>query len=274
MADAQVIRANTILEQTKKRVEVGDAAQRDILQASADALNAQVSTITAKNRVANNGANLKATVGLDQFANLPELEPISPEMPFQKPVDLEKEFEFATSNRPDLRAQRSQIEAQKFTLKRALLGAGITFSLSGQYQWQVAPDRAANQSLFMSLSYPLFDAGRQRESVRAERANLTSSLATILQAERAARAEIESSFTALSQNIDRLTASKSAVEAARVNYAAAVGAQQAGAGDLIEVLTAQVSLVTAEANYIEAVFDTLIADLRYKLVTGRPLPGE
>jgi len=33
-------------------------------------------------------------------------------------------------------------------------------------------------------------------------------------------------------------------------------------------------LVTAESNYIEAVYDSLISDLRLKLVTGKPLPGE
>jgi outer membrane protein len=274
VADAQVLRANTILDQTKARVQVGDAAQREILQATADALNAQVQTITAKNRVATNGASLKATVGLEQNAPLPELEPISDNLAFQRPSELDAEFDFALQHRPDLAAQKKQLEAQKFALKRSLLAAGLTFNVNGNYQWQVFPDRAANQSLSMLLSYPLFDGGARRAEVRTQRATLTSNVENLTQAERAARAEIESSFIQLSQNIERLNATKVAVEAARLNYAAAVGAQSAGAGDLIQVLTAQVSLVTAEANFIEATFDTLISELRFKLVTGRPLPGE
>ena len=51
-------------------------------------------------------------------------------------------------------------------------------------------------------------------------------------------------------------------------------ARQAGASELIELLTAQVSLVTAESNYVEARYDTLISRVRLKLATGRPLPGE
>ncbi|MFX8616588.1 TolC family protein, partial [Acinetobacter baumannii] len=41
--DAQLKRANEILEQTKVRVQLGDAARINILQAQADALNARAS---------------------------------------------------------------------------------------------------------------------------------------------------------------------------------------------------------------------------------------
>jgi outer membrane protein len=176
--------------------------------------------------------------------------------------------------RPDLRAQRKRLEAQKFALKQSLINAGVAFNLDGGYTYQFSPNQGANQSLNLTLSYPLFDGGFRRANVRQDRATLESNVQTLTQAERTARAEIESAYTTLEQNVDRLAAAKAAVEAARVNYAAALGAQQAGASDLIEVLTAQVSLVTAESNYIEAVYDSLISDLRLKLVTGKPLPGE
>lgn len=274
VTDSQVIRANAILEQTKKRVEVGDAARKDILQASADALNAQVNTIAARNRVANNGATLKASVGIDQFEPLPTLVAADSEPQLEKPSDLEGLFKSAMDIRPDLRAQRKRLEAQKFALKQSLINAGVAFNLDGGYTYQFSPNQGANQSLNLTLSYPLFDGGFRRANVRQDRATLESNVQTLTQAERTARAEIESAYTTLEQNVDRLAAAKAAVEAARVNYAAALGAQQAGASDLIEVLTAQVSLVTAESNYIEAVYDSLISDLRLKLVTGKPLPGE
>jgi outer membrane protein TolC len=38
------------------------------------------------------------------------------------------------------------------------------------------------------------------------------------------------------------------------------------------VLTAQLALVTAETNWVQAVYDSIVADLRLKLATGDPLP--
>ena len=65
-----------------------------------------------------------------------------------------------------------------------------------------------------------------------------------------------------------------ALDAAKKNYNAAVDSQKAGAYDLLQVLTAQVSLVTAESNQIQALYDYRISDVNLKLVTGRPIPGE
>ena len=92
--------------------------------------------------------------------------------------------------------------------------------------------------------------------------------------ERDVRAEIESSYKAFKQNFDRLEASKLAREAAQLNFDAAEGAYKAGAGTVLDQLTAQVSLATAESNYIQAYYDLLISEVRLKQVVGQPLPGE
>lgn len=69
-------------------------------------------------------------------------------------------------------------------------------------------------------------------------------------------------------------AAQAALEAATKNFEAASESQTLGASDLIDVVTAQVSLVTAESNRVEAFYDFLISEVRWKLVTGQPLPGE
>ncbi|MES1228428.1 MAG: TolC family protein, partial [Armatimonadota bacterium] len=60
--EAQLKRANEILEQTKVRVQLKDAAQKDILQASADSLNAQASYLQSKNEVETTRNTLKALI--------------------------------------------------------------------------------------------------------------------------------------------------------------------------------------------------------------------
>ena len=94
------------------------------------------------------------------------------------------------------------------------------------------------------------------------------------QDERGVRAEIESSYKEYGQNRVRYEASQSALEAARENYNAAGAAQAEGAGNLLQVLTARVSLTTAESNSVEATYDLLIFDIRFRLATGQSVPGE
>ena len=79
----------------------------------------------------------------------------------------------------------------------------------------------------------------------------------LIQAERNVVAEIESSYKEFDQNIDRLAATKLALEAALINYQAVFESRKAGASEPLELLTAQVSLTTAESHYIKAYSATL-----------------
>ncbi|MES1228127.1 MAG: TolC family protein, partial [Armatimonadota bacterium] len=124
------------------------------------------------------------------------------------------------------------------------------------------------------LSGPLYDGGLSREQVKQAELNRDSSKANYTQNYRTAKAEIESTLYEIEQDMTRYDVAQSALKAAQVNYDAASEAQKLGAGTLIDVLTAQVSLVTAEQNAVQALYDLLTAQVKLKLVTGQPLPGE
>lgn len=274
VADAQVTRTDAVLRQTEARVREGDAPRKDVLQARADALNAQVNVLTSRNRTATTLANFKATIGWSPSEGEIALEAISYDRTFPEVPAYATLVEEGVKIRPDLLAQRKRLDALRFGVRRAELDAGLTVTGDLTAGWEFTPDNLQSRGLTILLNYPLFDGARLRNIVREQRSTLKSNEALYTQAERTARAEIEGAYIEYTQNVQRVAASQAALEAARVNFQAADGAQRAGAADLIEVLTAQVSLVTAETNYIEAIFDTLISELRLAQVTGRPLPGE
>jgi len=268
--DAQVIRTDTILKQTQKRVEVGDAAPIDNLQARADSLNAQVDVITARTRTITNQASLKALIGLNPAESLPPLQSVGSEIPTDTFGSLEQAIQDGLKNRPSLIAQRLGVQAQQYQAKAAKLETGLTFAADATLSAFDRP-RYGGDSLNFSLSFPLFDAGLTRANYRLAVANLEQAQQNLVQSERDATSEIESSYASYQQGSLRLAAATAAVEAARINYQAAERSNQLGASDLIDVLTAQVSLVTAETNYIEALYDTLIAYRQLELSTGRKL---
>ena len=270
---AQVERANAILDQTKAQVKVGDIAAKEVLQAQADALNAQVDYLTAKNRNSNAVAGLRSIIGWDSNAPLPTLvevpEPGPPSLP--PLADMIKE---GVSQRADLISTRRSLEALNFNRQLADRNAGPTASLDASFDQTLTPNSLENRVLTFTISAPLFDGGLSREQARQAKYQYLSAQASYVQQERQAKADIEAAYATTMQNSERINAARSAREAAQENFKAASESQKAGASNLIDVLTAQVSLVTAESNYIQALYDFILSDANLKLVTGQSMPGE
>jgi outer membrane protein len=273
VADAQVQRAKDILDQIIARIEAKDAAEIERYQAEADYENAKVQALGARNRVSSTGALLKAAIGLPAGASLPELQPEDASIASFE-GDLQSLTIEGLAQRADLGARRSSLSALSFSRDRAKRQAGLTYGLDARFDQQVTPKLLEDRAFVLSLSYPLFDGGERRAAVRELDASLKADRAALQQAERDVEAEIESAYAETMQNAQRLNAARVAREAANRNYEAARASQKAGAYDLLQVSAAQLSLVTADSNYIEAAYDHRISEVRLALVTGRPIPGE
>lgn len=271
-----VERAKAILDETERRTQppIEDLPRKDVFQARADYQNALVNELAARNRVSTTEANLKAILAWRQ-PELPEL--TEPEAVAEVPGDisLDTAMTEGLANRPDLLAFRKREEAQLATLRATRLDGGVQFSVDANFRRAFAEDPFQRTALVFSASVPLYDGHRTRENTRIEELNLESLRTSLSQAELDARAEIESAYLELSQNLQRLEAAQVALEAARVNYDLTQEAySQYRAATLVERLTAQVTLTTAESNLVEATYDTLISEARLRLATGRPLPGQ
>jgi outer membrane protein len=274
VAESQVERARGILEQTRARIAVRDAAAIDELQANADFQNARVNSLTARNQVTNNAATLRATIGLSNTEPMPRLQRET-EAPVIEPFgELPSLLAEGLANRPDLIARRRNIEAQVLNRRSATRDAGIGLNVNVSDDYQLFPDTLNDRTFQVTATYPLFDGGLRRAIVREAEANIQANRYTLLQEERNVQAAISAAYAEMATNAERLEAAQVALDAARRNFEAAEESRRAGASDLLQVLTAQVSLVTAESNFIEALYDSRITEARLRLVTGRPLVGE
>ena len=272
--EAQLKRAEQILDQTKVRVELKDAARKDILQAQADALNARASYLQTKNQVATTMNDLKAVIGWEG-ADSPVLQSVTEA---QKPdfarLDTKQVVEQGLNLRYDLAAARANIRVQDEAVSLAKLNAGPQLSTDIQFHKSLGDNFTDSAQLKLSVTGPLYDGGASREAVRQAQFNRNSTEARYLQEYRVAKAEIESTLYEVEQDITRYEVAQAALDAAKVNFEAASEAQKLGAATLIDVLTAQVSLVTAEQNSVQALYDLLTVQVKLKLVTGQALPGE
>lgn len=268
-------RAKVILEQTKFRANppIEDVPKKDILQAEADYQNARVSVLAAENQVATSAADLKAVLAWEQ-SELPELaKPTAQQLP-ELDMTLQQAIELGLANRADLAASRERIYSQQVAVRTAKRDSLIGFSLDAGYRRVFADDPFQRASLTFSASMPLYDGQNSKSVLDAARLTLEAQNASFEQDVRNVRAEIESTYKEYGQNRIRFEAATAALNAAQENYRAAEAAQKEGAGNLIQVLTARVSLTTAESNLVQATYDMLISDVKFRLATGQPVPGE
>ncbi len=272
--DLTLERAKTILEQTKFRAspKIGDAPRKDILQANADALNARVGQLTAQNGVTNAVASLKAILGLTD-EELPPLAPPDTTLTDPEGMELKNLMSDGIKNRPDLRATRLRVNAQYENLRAAKLNY-ISYALDATYSRNFGNSIFDQPKLQFQVTIPLYDGQRTKENVASANYSLGSLKATLSQSEKDVRAAIEADYKTLQANIERLTAAKAAQDAAELNFQAAIDSQRLGSSSLIDVLTAQVSLATAQSNYVQAYYDRLISDIQLRLDIGAPLPGQ
>lgn len=273
VADSTVKRAQTTLDQVVRRIQVRDLAEKEELQARADLLNAEVNLLNAENGVNNAEASLRALIAWPEDRTLPALEDVS-NPSAAEPEPLGKTLADGLAERPDLQARALQIEAADYGFKRALREAGVTWTVDANYEKRFGPTVQQTTNLTAVVSVPLYDGNRSKEAARELRLSRDASERDLEQARRDAGAEIESAYKAYTQAVRRLKASQLAFQAAKLNYEAADGSFRKGASDLLAVLTAQVSLVTAESNHIEAIYDTYVSEIRLRLATGKPIPGE
>lgn len=272
---ASVERAEELLKATDAQIAAKQIPAIDRLQANADLLNARVDYLGASNSLTTTLSLLKALIGLESGVQQTSLQSVQPE-PMKELPSLAEVLRTGIANREDLKARRFGLESQRLSVEQTKREAGLSVTLDANYSRNWSDSEVDSRNLTLLASYPLFDGQQRRELVRQAQLALDSQRSGYAQAERDALAEIESAYLELKQNRERSTAAQEALNAAKENYVAASEAQKLGAEgtNVISVLTAKISLVTAESNAVEALYDVFVSEMRLKLATGQPMPGE
>jgi outer membrane protein len=274
VADTAVRRAETLLEVAKAQAEVGAAPQKDVLQAEADLANARVQQIQARNALRLAETDLKRLIGWETQKPLPELTaPDAPPSP-DPALSVEQLWQRARLQRPDLRDAELRLQISRLGLDAARLNSLLRLQISARGFREYEPNSRTQGSLSIVASYPLFDGGLTRANLREAEASLQSAQFRLQQAERDAYAEVESAVLSIREASERLEASKIAVAAAQRNFDAAQESLREGVGTIVEVLTAQLALITAETNLVQATYDAAVAELQLRVATGERLPAE
>jgi outer membrane protein len=262
-------RAETTLDEINAEVEVGSGAKSDTFQAESDLANAKVAVLAAQNDLKIAEANLKNSMGIvySGSLNIPE-EPLATPDPTPDSLTLDDYVSKGYASRSDVKQLEEQIKAQGENVRIARINNGLSVSADVTEGLELQPHTGEARQFNLSLSYPLFNGGATRAAVREAEETLLQSRKNLDQLEQNIRLNIEQAYLTREQNRQQVQAAEEAVKAGQTNYQAASEKQKYGLVNILEVINAEVELVTAQVSLVQAQYDYYIADAQLQRFVG------
>ncbi len=271
-ADAQLVREFEINEQSVvAQIRNGAAARSDLAGAQFQTAQARGNLVTAQGQAIAAQASFATTMGLDADAEVVP-KPLREQPPLPNPT-YEQSLKRAFALRPDYLAAGYTVESDKEGLRYAklarfpILTAAASDEVSRDFG-AITNSFSNQKAIGLNLAIPIYDQGQTNYNVAVAAATLDQAFAALnqshLQVEsdvRSALANLISARAALVQADSELTAAKVSLDATQAQY-------KVGATTIINVVTAEANLATAQAAQITAVYSVQNAEQNYLYATG------
>src|SRR6516162_5237186 len=247
----------------QNRFEAGTVPRFNVLQAEVQYYNQLPQVITAQNNLRISKLQLAKTLGIyfqPRRGDSPLLEVIG-EMPYNpRAIKLADAIEMGKQRRPFLKEARANALNQLQQVRAAAGQYLPSITTTGGGEWI----SGANNSSFHDItkgwtalvqgSLPIWDSGAIAGQVIQQRALLSEAKITYDDDVRQVELEIQQAYSNLQQNEELVTSQEKNVELAEEALRLAKARLDAGAGVQLDVLNAQVQLLTAQSTRLQALF--------------------
>ena len=251
------------LKDQQNRFEAGTVPRFNVLQAEVALYNQIPLLITAQNNYRIAQLQLAKTIGLDfnpLRGEAPPLEVVG-EMPYiPRSIALVDAIELGKQRRPFLKQARANILNQKEQV-RATAGQWLpNITTTGGGEWVSSPINSSWHDISKGWiaqvqgSMPIWDSGQIAGQVIQQRALLSEAKITYDDDVRQVELEVQTAYSNLQQNRELIRSQEKNVEQAEEALRLAKARLDAGAGVQLDVLNAQVQLLTAQSTRLQALF--------------------
>jgi outer membrane protein TolC len=251
------------LKDQQNRFEAGTVPRFNVLQAEVALYNQLPLLITAQNNLRIAKITLAKTLGLDFQPGRGESPPLEVvgEMPYiPRSITLANAIEIGKERRPFLKQARANVLNQKEQV-RAAAGQWLpTITTTGGGEWISSPTNSSFGDISKGWiaqvqgSIPIWDSGAIAGQVIQQRALLFEVKNTYDDDVRQVELEIQQAYSNLQQNRELIQSQEKNVEQAEEALRLAKARLDAGAGTQLDVLNAQVQLLTAQSTRLQALF--------------------
>jgi len=251
------------LKDQQNRFEAGTVPRFNVLQAEVAYYNQLPLLITAQNNLRISKLQLAKTLGLyfqPRRGEDPPLEALG-EMPYiPRPINLADAVEMGKERRPFLKQARANVLNQLQQVRTAAGQWLPNITTTGGAEWVSSPinsswhDISKGWLALVQGSLPIWDSGAIAGQVIQQRALLSETKIVYDDDVRQVELEIQQAYSNLQQNEELVKSQEKNVELADEALRLAKARLDAGAGVQLDVLNAQVQLLTAQSTRLQALF--------------------
>ncbi|MGH8283392.1 MAG: TolC family protein [Gammaproteobacteria bacterium] len=239
----------------------GTATISDVLQAKT-ALSQAVLTLTEDQGALSSARGTLANVmGLPANAQF-GIEPmVSKPVNAQSQVNLQALITQASAARPDLAAAQAEIKSAQASVTVAQSVALPSLSLFATPEYLRSPAFGVQHQFVygLSLSVPLFSGFVTTYQIHRAKAELESAVSQRDQIRNQVSLDVFQAYTALITAQNALDAAEDLLKSAQASAQVALGRYKAGAGEILDVLSANAALASAEQQEIQSRYNLYIS---------------
>ena len=259
------------LKAATARYDAGTATPADKLQAQTAHSQAILNRIQAEGNAKNAEGALANAMGLDANRPLSYLAPALKVPDEQFDRNLDQLINDARRRRPDLAAAEAQVKSAEASAQ-AVRAAGMpTLSLSANagYTNSSLSDPFHSQAIGISISIPIFTGFNSTYQIRAAQAKVDSQAAQRDSVNLQVALDVWQAFQNLSTGVQAARSSSDLLASATASERVALGRYRAGAGSIIDLVTAQSALASARQQNIQALYSLSVFKAALAQALGR-----
>lgn len=280
LVEQSIGRWETARKDTDAMFRQGVAADIDTLKAFLSVENLKPGLIRARSNVMVASTKLKTVMGLDQNLELA----LTDSLAYRQdplPPDLPVAYAEALGKRPDVRALTLQLEAEgeKVTAARSEglpnLGAFGQFDAQSEFNDGEPLDETTwptSSSVGLRLSVPIFSGFATSARIEQAKISRMQARTRLDDLKDKVRAEVEIRLWNILEARKRIEVQNRTIAVAERSYRITMLRFREGIGSRLELRDAELQLDTAKINYLEAVYDYLVAAVELDKALGRTAP--
>ncbi len=270
-SEASLNEASTNLEAAQQRHREGLATIADVLQAETALSQSQLNLDLYQGQVQTIRGSLATAMGIP--ANTPyDLEDLSLNPPVNfLTEEVDTYIKQAEANRPDLAAQKSQVEQSLAHIRTTRSALYPSLVISNNYSWMINNNTSGwerQNATALMVTIPIFKGFSGRYDVLKARQDAETQKAQMDNLEQTVILQVWTSYFNLKTSAQRVKTSDDLLKSALQSYDVALGRYKEGVGGFLDLLSSQSTLENARAQRVQALADWYISFAQLTMDTG------
>ncbi|OIR05401.1 outer membrane efflux protein BepC precursor [mine drainage metagenome] len=274
LLDANIDRLNKMLHDANVMYKNGFAEKLDIDKISVQLSNLQTEKRKALNSIEIGYVGLKTLMGMPVKDELVLTDKISDDEIKTGLMDTGYQY----SARKEFQYLSVMKKLNEYNIKRYQLSYYPTLSLNGSFSKNAQRntfdffgngDWFTTTYLGLNIAIPIFDGFYKDSKIKQSRLELKQTVNNIDNLKLSIDSDVEQAKIKFRSAIETMDYQKKNMQLAESVYDQTKKKYEAGTGSNIEITAAQTDLITAQTNYISAMYDAIIAKVDYNKAIGK-----